>query len=144
MITQSFTLVANTALLALSGRWVIQQVVYNTGAAGTLNIYDNGVAAITQSNPAYDTRTRDCSYSRTVEDVRDIACNTIDYTFSGISDTDTTVAADASFALPVKESLGLPAAGQVSTNTLLNFALGVVLQSTVNATVQLTYKQAAA
>lgn len=140
MITINATLTANTANLAISTPCLVRQIVYNTGAAGTLTAYSFGAAQTTQNNPAYDTRTRDCSYTREVTGVRDISCNTGTYDFDGISDTDTTVAADATADLPILAALGLPAAGQVASDVLIPAPLGLVLLSTVNATVQVVYE----
>lgn len=142
MITQSFTLTAATPLVALTGSFVIRQIVYNGTAAGTLTAYDAETTSTTQSNPAYEYRSRNCEYTRTVTGVRDIACGSNDYEYEGVSDTETTVAADATAALQPQVSLGIPAAGQAADDMRLLVARGLMLVSTVNATVQVTYEVA--
>lgn len=142
MITASFTLVANTGLVALTGSYVIRQIVFNGTGAGVLSVYDAETTSTTQSNPAYDYRSRDCEYTRTVTGVRDVACNSNDYEYSGISDTDITVAADAAFALQAQEAIGIPAAGQASADMRLLVARGLLLKATVGGTVQVTYELA--
>lgn len=141
MITTSFTLVANTPLLALPGRWVIRTITYINGAAGTLTAWDNSSTASTQSNPAYTDRAVTDPYTRTVTN-DDLVGNEQTYTYTGVADVDNTVSAAPSWPLPVAVSLATPAAGSVSTVARINTGRGLVLRSTVNATAIVEYEPA--
>jgi hypothetical protein len=138
MISNTFTLTANTAQLLVLGNLVIREMTYTPGAAGTLVIYDNGVAAITQSNPAYVHRVTTSPYTRTVSNT-DIRGNAETYTYTGVSTADATVAAVASFALPGQAGSSTPAAGQVISGLRIKISRGIVAKSTVNATLQVVY-----
>lgn len=141
MITASFTLTANTAQLALTGRWVIRSITYVNGAAGTLTAWDNSSIASTQSNAAYDNRTVTDPYTRTTTN-DDLVGNEQTYTYAGVADEANTVDANASWPLPIAVSLATPAAGSVSTVTRINTGRGLVLKSTVNATAIVEYEPA--
>ena len=141
MITAAFTLVANTAQQALTGRWVIRTITYVNGAAGTFTAWDNSSTDATQANEAYDNRTVTDPYSRTVTQ-DDLVGTEQTYTYTGVADIDQTVAADPTWALPVLVSLATPAAGSVSTVVRINTGLGLVLKSTVNATAIVEYEPA--
>ncbi len=138
MISRSYTLVANTALLCELGNFVIREMTYTPGAAGVLNIYDNGVAAITQSNPAYVHNVTTSPYTRTTSNT-DIRGNAETYTYTGVSTAPVTVAANASFALPSKEGSSTPAAGQVINDLRIKITRGIVAKSTVNATLNIVF-----
>lgn len=137
----SYTLVANTAQVALTGRYVIRSISYTNGAAGTLHVYDNASTTLTQSNAAYDNNTLTDPYTRTTTN-DDLAGNSQTYDYAGIAHEETTVAADPTFALPVQASLATPAAGTVSTVVRINTTKGLVLKSTVNATAIVEYESA--
>lgn len=139
MITASFTLVANTAQLALTGRWVIRSITYVNGAAGTLTAWDNSSTAATQANEAYDNRSVTDPYTRTTTN-DDLVGNTQTYDYTGVADEENTVAANPTWALPIAVSLATPAAGTVSTVTRINTGRGLVLKSTVNATAIVEYE----
>lgn len=139
MTTSTFTVVANTPLQALTGRYTVRQVVFNGTGAGVLSAYDAATTTLTQSNASYSNFTQDCSYTRTVTGVRDLACNSNDYEYAGVSNTPNTVAADATYALPALLALGIPGAGQTTVDAQAMFTRGVVLNSTVGGTVQVTY-----
>jgi hypothetical protein len=139
MTTSTYTLVANTPQVALTGRYTVRQVVFNATGAGVLSVYDASTTTLTQSNAAYSNYVQDCSYTRTVTGVRDLACNSNDYEYDGVSNTPNTVAADATYALPAKMALGVPGAGQTTVDAQAVFTRGVVLNSTVGGTAQVTY-----
>jgi hypothetical protein len=139
MTTQTFTVVAATPLSALVGNYIVRQVIFNGTGAGVLSVYDSADTSLTQSNAAYAYNTRNCSYTRTVTGVRDLACNTNSYDYAGISDAATTIAANATYALPAMAALGIPGAGQTVADMQAVFELGVLLNSTVGGTVQITY-----
>ena len=140
MITTTFTLVAATPQVLLTGQYVIRQLVFNSTGAGTASFYDASTTSLTQSNPAYSNLVRDCSYTRTVTSVRDLACNTADYEYAGISDAAQTVAPNAAYPLLVVDAIGNPAAGQASTDIRLLVTRGLMANSTVGGTVQVTYE----
>jgi hypothetical protein len=141
MITASFTLAANTAQLALTGRWVIRTITYVNGAAGTFTAWDNSSTAATQANSAYVDRAVTDPYTRTVTQ-DDLVGNSETYTYTGVADVAQTVAADPTWPLPVLVSMATPAAGSVSTVTRINTGRGLVLKSTVNATAIVEYEPA--
>jgi len=131
MTVKTFTLVANTPQVALTGRYIIRNVTFEANAAGTLSLYDGSVGSITQSNPAYVDGSVNCSYTRTVTGVRDLACGTDSYDYAGISTTYPTTAANASFALPAIMALGIGSSGTVGPlDAQAVVARGLVLNST--------------
>jgi hypothetical protein len=141
MIAASFTLAANTAQLALTGRWVIRSITYVNGAAGVFTCWDNSSTAATQANEAYDNRAVTDPYTRTTTN-DDLAGNEQTYNYTGIADVDNTVVADPTWPLPILASLATPAAGSASTVVRINTARGLVLKSTVNATAIVEYEPA--
>lgn len=142
MNVASFTLVANTGLVALTGRYTIRSISYTNGAAGALSWYDRSSTATTQSNASYDNRTLTNPYSRTTSST-DLAGNAETNTYTGVADVAHTVAADPTYAIPVLGSLATPAAGTVSADLKTVTTLGLMLKSTVNATAIVEYEPAA-
>jgi hypothetical protein len=71
-----------------------------------------------------------------------LAGNSNTYDYTGVSDADNEVAANPTYALPIIASLATPAAGTVDTTIRLVTVKGLVLKSTVNATVVVEYELA--
>ena len=143
MITKSFSLAANTPLLAVAGRLNIKEIKYtSTAAAGIFTAYDQGNTTLTQSNPAYDKRVRTTPYSRSVY-ARVINDDTNqEYTRSGASDNTSTVALAATYALPPLTTLQTAAAGTVIDDEARVTSRGLVLNSTVAGVAIVTYEAA--
>lgn len=139
MTTASFSLVAATPQVLLTGRFVIRQIVITAAAATVVSVYDASTTSTTQSNAAYSYKARTLSYSRTRSTIADILGNVNDYTYSGIGDAATTVALNATYPLPVLDSLSLPAAGQTIADNRLCVTRGLMANATVAATIQVTY-----
>jgi hypothetical protein len=139
MTTTSFTLVAATPQVLLTGRYVVRQIVITAAAATVVTVYDASTTSTTQSNAAYSYRTRNNSYSRTRSAVTDVLGNANDYTYSGQGDTTGTVSLNATYPLPVLDSLSLPAAGQTIADNRLCLTRGLMANATVAATIQVTY-----
>lgn len=141
MNVASFTLVANTAQLALTGKYVIRSISYTNGAAGVFTAWDNASTNATQANNAYDNRVQTDPYTRTTTN-DDLAGNSNTYDYEGVSDANNTVAANPTYALPILATLATPAAGTVDTTVRLLTVKGLVLKSTVNATAVIEYELA--
>jgi hypothetical protein len=139
MTTASFSLVAATPQVLLTGRFVIRQIVITAAAATVVSVYDASTTSTTQSNAAYSYRARTNPYTRTRLAVTDILGNANDYTYTGIGDAATTVALNATYPLPVLDSLSLPAAGQTIADNRLCLTRGLMANATVAATIQVTY-----
>ena len=139
MTTTSFSLVAATPQVLLTGRFVVRQIVITAAAATVVTVYDASTTSTTQNNAAYSYRTRNNAYSRTRSAITDILGNANDYTYSGVGDTTGTVAANATYPLPVLDSLSLPAAGQTIADNRLCLTRGLMANATVAATIQVTY-----
>ena len=139
MTTASFSLVAATPQVLLTGRFVIRQIVITAAAATVVSVYDASTTSTTQSNAAYSYKARTNPYTRTRAAVSDILGNANDYTYTGIGDAATTVAPNATYPLPVLDSLSLPAAGQTIADNRLCVTRGLMANATVAATIQVTY-----
>jgi len=139
MTTASFSLVAATPQVLLTGRFVVRQIVITAALATVVTVYDASTTSTTQNNPVYNYRARNNSYSRTRSAVTDVLGNANDYTYSGQGDSATTVAANATYPLPVLDSLSLPAAGQTIADNRLCLTRGLMANATVAATIQVTY-----
>lgn len=139
MTTTSFSLVAATPQVLLTGRFVIRQIVITAAAATVVTVYDASTTSTTQNNAAYSYKTRTEPYTRTRSAIADILGNANDYTYTGIGDAATTVAANATYPLPVLDSLSLPAAGQTIADNRLCVTRGLMANATVAATIQITY-----
>jgi len=139
MTTASFSLVAATPQVLLTGRFVIRQIVITAAAATVVSVYDASTTSTTQSNAAYSYKARTNPYTRTRAAIADILGNANDYTYSGIGDAATTIALNATYPLPVLDSLSLPAAGQTIADNRLCVTRGLMANATVAATIQITY-----
>ena len=139
MTTASFALVAATPQVLLTGRFVIRQIVITAAAATVVSVYDASTTSTTQSNAAYSYRARTNPYTRTRAAITDILGNANDYTNTGVGDAATTVALNATYPLPVLDSLSLPAAGQTIADNRLCLTRGLMANATVAATIQVTY-----
>lgn len=139
MTTASFSLVAATPQVLLTGRYVVRQIVITAAAATVVTVYDASTTSTTQSNAAYSYRARTNPYTRTRPAITDVLGNANDYTYTGIGDAATTVALNATYPLPVLDSLSLPAAGQTIADNRLCLTRGLMANATVAATIQVTY-----
>ena len=139
MTTTSFSLGAAAPQVLLTGRYVIRQIVITAAAATVVTVYDASTTSTTQNNAAYSYKTRTDPYPRTRASIADILGNVNDYTYTGIGDATGTVAPNATYPLPVLDSLSLPAAGQTIADNRLCVTRGLMANATVAATIQITY-----
>lgn len=139
MTTASFSLGAGVPQVLLTGRYVIRQIVITAAAATVVTVYDASTTTLTQNNSAYNYKARTNPYTRTRAAVTDILGNANDYTYTGIGDAAFVVVANATYPLPVLDSLSLPAAGQTIADNRLCLTRGLVANATVAATIQVTY-----
>lgn len=140
MTTATFTLVAATPQVLLTGRYIIRQVVVAAAAATVVSVYDASTTGTTQSNPSYTNRARTDPYTRTRSAIADVLGNANDYTYTGVGDASNTVAANATYPLPVLDAIALPAAGQIIADNRLLVTRGLMANATVAATLQVTYE----
>lgn len=142
MVVLPTSLSAGVAANAFVGRCRLRQVVYQTAAAGRLDMYDAANATLTQSDPSYTNLTRTNGYSRTATG-RDMRDSSFTYNYGGsgigVGDASNTVAANATRALLIFEALLNAAAGQSAVDVNAQITRGITLKSDVAATVLLTY-----
>lgn len=140
MTTATFTLVAATPQVLLTGRFVIRQVVVTAAAATVVSVYDSSTTSTTQNNPSYAIKARTDPLTRTRSAIADVLGNANDYTYTGIGDAASTQGANATYPLPVLDAMSLPAAGQIIADNRLVVTRGLMANATVAATLQVTYE----
>jgi hypothetical protein len=139
MTNGSATLTSGTAVVLLTGSYVLNNISFTAAAAGSVALRDASTTSLTQSNPAYSNYTVTNPYTRCIYNQEDIIGNLNDYTFTGVGSAPSTVAADASAAIPAFSTIALGAAGtQIDINRYL-VTRGLMAKSTVNGTLNYSY-----